>query len=107
MNDEQIPQMYEIRVYPVKDEDGEWVMGVFLKGSQRLVVRPLIYNDRMMAAQSAQVLANMSNMEVRECSECQDLSYNYEVVIVRRLLFKAIVYGGLLFLAYFLAMRFL
>ena len=107
MNDEEIQQLYEIRVYPIKAEDGEWVMGVFLKGSQRLVVKPLIYNDRMTAAEAAQVLARMSNMEVHECSECQDLSYNYEVVIVRRLIVKAIVYGGLLFLAYFLAMRFL
>ena len=107
MSEEEIPQEFEIRVYPVKGEDGEWVMGVFRKNHQRLVVRPLIYNDRMMAAESAQVLARMSNMSVRECRECQDLSFDYELVIVRRLVVKAVVYGGLLFLAYFLAVKFL
>ncbi len=107
MTEEAIPQIFEIRVYPVKDEDGEWVMGVFLKGSQRLAVKPLIYNDRMTAAEAAQVLARMSNMGVHECSECQDLSYDYNTVIARRLIIKAVVYGGLLFLAYYLAVKFL
>lgn len=107
MREEDIPQEFEIRVYPVKDEDGEWVMGVFRKNHQRLVVRPLIYSDRMMAAQAAQHLAGLSNMSVRECHECQDLSFDYEAVIVRRLVVKAFIYGGLLFLAYFLAVKFL
>lgn len=107
MSEDEIVRDFEIRVYPVKDEDNEWVMGVFRKNTQRLVVRPLIYGDRLTAAQSAQVLARMSNMEVRECNECQDLSFDYNAVIVRRLLIKAFVGGGLLFLAYFLAVKFL
>ena len=107
MTDNQIAQELEIRIYPVKEEDQEWAMGVFQKHQQRLVVKPEIYSDRFKASQGAQSLQRMSGMQIRECRECQDDSYDYESVIVRRLMAKAIIYGGLLFLAYFLAVKFL
>lgn len=107
MTDQEMQQEFEIRVYPVAAEDDDWVMGVFRKGSQRLVSRPLIYGDRMNAAEAAQILARMSGMEIHECSDCQDLSYPYTRFIMRRLIVRGIVYGSLAFLLYFLAVRFL
>ena len=97
----------EIRIYPVKDEEQEWVMGVFQKNHARLYIKPQVYRDRFMAAEAAQALQRMSGMQVRECRECQDLSYDYESVIVKRIMVKAFIYGGLLFLAYFLSVKFL
>jgi len=46
-------------------------------------------------------------MEIHECSDCQDLSYPYTRFILRRLIVRGFVYGGLLFLLYVLARRFL
>ena len=107
MTNEEMREEFEIRIYPVKDEDQEWAMGVFAKHQNRLIVKPEIYSDRFNAAQGARALNSMSGMQVRECRECQDDSYDYESVIARRLIGKAIVYGGLLFVAYFLAVKFL
>lgn len=97
----------EIRIYPIKEEDQEWAMGVFQKNQPRLYIKPTIYRDRFIAAQAAQALQRMSGMQIRECRECQDLSYDYDLVIVKRLMAKAFIYGGLLFLAYFLSVKFL
>ena len=106
MTNEQMQEEMEIRIYPVHEEHGEWAMGVFRKNEQRLVIKPEVYSDRFKAAQGAQALRHMSGMEVRECVTCQDLSYDYESVIARRLTIKAIIYGSLLFLAYYLATKF-
>lgn len=107
MTDNQMQEELEIRIYPIKEEDQEWAMGVFQKNQPRLCIKPEVYRDRFIAAQAAQALQRMSGMQVRECRECQDLSYDYESVIARRLLAKAFIYGGLLFLAYFLSVKFL
>lgn len=107
MTENQMQEELEIRIYPIKEEDQEWAMGVFQKNQPRLYIKPQVYRDRFMAAQAAQALQRMSGMQIRECRECQDLSYDYAAVIARRLLVKAFIYGGLLFLAYFLSVKFL
>ena len=107
MTDNQMQEELEIRIYPVNEEHGEWVMGVFQKNQPRLYIKPEVYRDRLMAAEAAHALQRMSGMQIRECRECQDESYDYDAVIVRRLMAKAFIYGGLLFLAYFLSVKFL
>ncbi len=109
MTDNQMQEELEIRIYPIDEEqpEQEWAMGVFKKNQPRLYIKPQIYKDRFTALESAMALHHMSGMRIHESSKCQDLSYDYESVIARRLLAKAFIYGGLLFLAYFLSVKFL
>lgn len=107
MTPQELAESYEVRIYPIREEAGDWAMGIFPKNGKRLAIKPHIFHSRIDAAASARVLAQMSGMEIVEHNSCQDTSYNYDAVIMRRLIFKGFVIGALVFLVYYLAVRFL
>lgn len=109
MTNEEMAAHFEIRLYPISDQHtrNEWAVGVFRKGAEHLFIEPVVQDNRIKAANTAQELARVSGMEIRECSWCQDPTYDYSGQVIKKLLFKALFYGGLLFALYFLAVRFL
>jgi len=108
VSNEEMAAHFEIRLYPISDENtrDEWAVGVFRKAAEHLFTEPVIFDNRIKAMHSATALAKMSGMEVKECSYCQDPTYDYSGQVIKRLLFKALFYGGLLFALYALAARF-
>lgn len=95
----------EVRIYPIKEETAEWAMGVFIKGSNRLLVPPHIASNRLTAHKVAREMQVLSGLPIVEHDTCQDTSYNYAAIIFRRLVVKAMVYGALLFTAWYIIRR--
>jgi len=108
VTNEEMAEHFEIRLYPISDENtrDEWAVGVFRKAAEHLFTEPAIFENRIKAMHSATALAKMSGMEIKECSYCQDPTYDYSGKVIKKLLIKSLIYGVLLYGLFALAARF-